>query len=119
MRKRNANEIFNYCPNYDCIINSINDDDISNDLIDKYKEIVFSMDSTNMNHIEKLYKLDKIMYQYVEDYYFKRSMKEDIIKKQINIKEGMDHNDFIYNVFEFDSKYEEELYKNFETTVWV
>lgn len=119
MRKKSANEIFNYCPNYDYIINSINDDDISTMLVDKYKELVFSSDVSNMNHIEQLYKLDKIMFQYTDDYYFMKSMKKNIIENNIDITQQTDFNDFLYSIFEFENNYEEYTYKNFETTVWV
>lgn len=119
MKNKNMQEVFNYCPNYDYIINFISKDEFTNDLIDKYKEVIFSLDVNNLNHVEKIYKFDKIMYQYIDDLHFKKQMKQTIIDKKFDLYTLSDFSGFLAELFDFDNNYVEYSYKNLENTVWV
>lgn len=119
MKKKNMQELFNYCPNYDQIINSNNEDEFCLKLIDKYKNIIFSLDVDNLNHVEKMYKLDKIMFQVIDDCHFKKQLKQIFKENDINIEEDGNNREFMANLFDFDNNYLEYSYKNLENTVWV
>lgn len=119
MKKKNIEEMFNYCPNYDQIINSNDTDEFLSCLVDKYKKIIFSLDADNLNHLEKAYKLDKIMFQVVDDCHFKKQLKQTFKENEINIEENGSNGEFLANLFDFDNNYLEYSYKNLENTVWV
>ena len=63
----NARRILRFCPYYDDIINyDIRyDDEFSFDLIDWYKDLIFSCDGNNDNEMNIVRLIDKSMYLYI------------------------------------------------------
>ena len=78
----NARRILRFCPYYDDIINyDIRyDDEFSFDLIDWYKDLIFSCDGNNDNEMNIVRLIDKSMYLYINSYEYRNGLKKKNFK---------------------------------------
>lgn len=74
----NVKKILNCCPYYDDIINSdiIYEDDISIDIIDWYRDLIFSCNGDSEEDIKKVRNIDRCMYLYVNDNKYRKEIKK-------------------------------------------
>ena len=74
----NVKKILNCCPYYDDIINSdiIYEDDISIDIIDWYRDLIFSCNGDSEEDTKKVRNIDRCMYLYVNDNKYRKEIKK-------------------------------------------
>ena len=80
----NVKKILETCPHYDEIINYEFDynDEITIDLIDWYKDLIFSCDGNDEKETKIIKMIDNSMYMYVSDFKYRKGL-----SKIINIKD--------------------------------
>mgnify|MGYP006888253109 CR=1 FL=1 len=86
----NVKKILKCCPYYDDIINSdiMYNDDLSIDLIEWYKDIIFSCNGDNEEDIKIIRNIDRCMYIYINDNKYKKGLKKRIINNDINLNDN-------------------------------
>ena len=117
----NQKNILAYCPNYEKIINFefLKSDYISERLVAFYKEYIFSVKLDNIEEVKKASSVDKIISKYLEDYIFRKEMKQGLL--QIKVK-GSASNvlriiiDSIIKIFE---RYEEGATRKIYISRWI
>lgn len=113
-------EVLKHCPHFYTIINFeyYSDDIISEKLIEIYEKFIFSRDLSILDNVNKIEKLDEILYQYINDYCFREQIKSDISKikleKEENILDAIVN--FIINIFE---NYEKVCTRKVQMTRWI
>lgn len=98
------------CKNYKLIINAdfIEGDNISIGLVKIYKDFIFNIDLDNSEDVNGAVIVDKAMAKYVNDYFFRKTMQEEITsikfrKTKNALLEIIDAIIKIYNRYEEDS----------------
>ena len=83
----NVKKILETCPHYDEIINFDFDynDELTIDLIDWYKDLIFSCDGDNNNEKEIIKMIDNSMYMYINDYKYRKGLVKIIDTKDIDL----------------------------------
>ena len=83
-------QVLKYCPNFYKIINFeyYEDDDLSERLIDVYKDYVFKVDINDKNELTKLKQVDKILDKYISDYFFRKELRSEM--KKIKVRKDED-----------------------------
>ena len=116
----NNREILKHCPHFYSIINFeyLKDDLISEKLILIYKKYIFSADITKQDNVKKIEELDKVLYQYTNDYTFRNTVKTDI--RNISVKKQENFLDTVVNaIIKFFENYEMLKYKKIQVTRWL
>lgn len=112
--------ILKHCPNFYKINNFEfeEEDYISLKLVNIYCDYIFNIDETNKEEIKKIEELDNILSKYVDDYLFRKEIKQGLltikVKRGTNIIETIV--DALLNLFE---KYEEGYTRNIYFASWV
>lgn len=108
-----------YCPHFYSIINFeyYNDDLISKKLIKVYKNYIFSTDITQIDNINKMRKLDAVLYEYINDYEFRNEMKTDIIK--VNLKNENILDGIVNAIINFFDSYQKLKIRKVQVTRWI
>ena len=90
--------ILKHCPNFYKIINyDIEaEDNISIKLINIYKRYIFSIDIDSPDDLMQVEKFDYVLNKYLEDYFFRKDMKNRLLKFRIK----KNSNDFIKSIVE-------------------
>lgn len=115
-----SQEILKYCPNYYNIINfDFNENDlISEKLIAVYKNFLFSISKNDLEDLEKVQELDKVLSNYINDYLFRSTLQKEIItvkvKKDTNIIKSLV--DAIIRIF---TNYEEYTTRKIYISKWI
>ncbi|MGN1311553.1 MAG: hypothetical protein ACI4U4_00895 [Bacilli bacterium] len=110
----NVKKILDCCPYYDDIINSdiVYEDDFSVDLIDWYRDLIFSCDGDNNDDIKVVRDIDRCMYLYINDNKYRKG-----IKKIINF--NLDNYKIVNKILDFTDKYEINEILNITTEKWL
>ena len=87
----NVKKILKCCPYYDDIINSdiMYNDDLSIDLIEWYKDIIFSCNGDNEEDIKIIRNIDRCMYIYINDNY------KEVVNKILNYTDEYEENELL------------------------
>ena len=82
--------ILNHCPNFYKIsdFGFLEDDSISQRLIQVYKNFVFSVNAENREDLKMVAQLDFVINKYIEDYYFRKEMQKGM--EEIKVKQTGD-----------------------------
>ena len=122
----NVKKILKYCPYYDDIINYDIDytDELSIDLIDWYKDLIFSCDGNKVvsgeTSFEEIIKLiDKSMFLYVNSHEYRRGLKKIISIKDIDLNSDKKIKKLIKKILEYTNKYETLEVLNIEVNKWI
>jgi hypothetical protein len=77
--------ILSHCPNFYKIINFeyLEDDKISQKLIEIYKSFIFNIDIDNEEELKNIEKIDFVLNKYIDDYYFRKEMQRSIMALRI------------------------------------
>lgn len=113
-------EVLKHCPHFYTIINFeyYSDDFISEKLIDIYEKFIFSTDITSIENVNKIEKLDRILYKYINDYCFREQIKNDIMK--IKVQRGENLLDVIVSaIIKFFDNYEVLCSRKVQMTRWI
>ena len=113
----NVKKILKCCPYYDDIINSdiMYNDDLSIDLIEWYKDIIFSCNGDNEEDIKIIRNIDRCMYIY--DNKYKKGLKKRIINNDINLNDN--YKEVVNKILNYTEEYEENELLNITSTKWI
>lgn len=117
----NVKKILDTCPHYDEIINFNFDynDEITIDLIDWYKDLIFSCDGDDENEIEIIRMIDNSMYRYVNDYKYRKGLSKIISPKDIDLNSERSIKKLIKKILDYTSKYETAEILNVSSSRWI
>ena len=110
----NVKKILKCCPYYDDIINSdvIYEDELSIDLIDWYKYLIFSCNGDNEEDIKVVRDIDRCMYLYINDNKYRKELRKIIDLSLSNDK-------IIDSILRYTSKYEDNEILYITSTKWL
>ncbi len=82
---KNNKQVLSYCKNFEKIINTdfLEGDNLSLQLVHIYKDYIFSIDLANEEDVEKAIEIDKIMARYVDDYLFRKTLKQELLRVKV------------------------------------
>lgn len=117
----NVKKILETCPHYDEIINFDFDykDEITIDLIDWYKDLIFSCDGNNDKETEIIRMIDNSMYIYVNDYKYRKGLSKIISPRDIDLNSEKSIKKLIKKILDYTSKYETAEILNVSSSRWI
>lgn len=117
----NVKKILSICPHYDEIINFDFDytDELSIDLIDWYKDLIFSCDGNNETETEIIKMIDNSMYMYVNDFKFRKGLSKLISTKDIDLNSENRIKRLIKKILDYTNKYESAEILNVVSSRWI
>ena len=117
----NVKKILKCCPHYDDIINSEVDyeDELSFDLIDWYKDLIFSCNADNEEEVKIIRLIDRSLYMYVNSYKYKIGLKKIIDIKDIDLKSDKSIKNLIKKIINYTTKYENNEILNITSGRWL
>ena len=109
------------CPHYDDIINSEVDyeDELSFDLIDWYKDLIFSCNADNEEEVKIIRLIDRSLYMYVNSYKYKIGLKKIIDIKDIDLNSDKSIKNLIKKIINYTTKYENNEILNITSGRWL
>ena len=113
-------EVLKHCPHFYTIVNFeyYKDDVVSERLINIYEKFIFNADVSKIENVNKIEKLDKVLYQYTNDYAFRSQMKADIssvrVKKSENVLESI-----VNAIIKLFENYENLRLRKLQVTRWI
>ena len=110
----NVRKVLSICEHYDDIINYEVEDIISFELIDFYKDYVFSYKDE-----DKIKLIDSCMYKYVSDYNYRKGLKSIINDRDIDLNSYKKTNKLIRKIIKYDDNYENERVRNIVVSKWI
>ena len=117
----NVKKILKCCPHYDDIINSDVDyeDELSFDLIDWYKDLIFSCNADNEEEVKIIRLIDRSLYMYVNSYKYKIGLKKIIDIKDIDLNSDKSIKNLIKKIINYTTKYENNEILNITNGRWL
>ena len=117
----NVKKILKTCPHYDDIINYDFDynDELSIDLIDWYKDLIFSCDGNNEKETKIIKMIDNSMYMYVSDYKYRRGLSDIITVRDIDLNSDKSIKKLIKKILDYTSKYEIKEILDVKSSKWI
>ena len=117
----NVKKILKCCPHYDDIINSEVDyeDELSFDLIDWYKDLIFSCNADNEEEVKIIRLIDRSLYMYVNSYKYKIGLKKIIDIKDIDLNSDKSIKNLIKKIINYTTKYENNERLNITNGRWL
>ena len=117
----NVKKILKCCPHYDDIINSEVDyeDELSFDLIDWYKDLIFSCNADNEEEVKIIRLIDRSLYMYVISYKYKIGLKKIIDIKDIDLNSDKSIKNLIKKIINYTTKYENNEILNITNGRWL
>lgn len=114
-------DILKLCPNFYKIVNFeyLENDFISENIINIYQEYVFNVDYTNSDNLKEIKELDKIIARYIDDYYFRVELQYNLKRVQIKKNESNLLKVIIENIFRIFNLYEEGTTRKIHVTRWI
>ena len=117
----NVKKILKCCPHYDDIINSEVDyeDELSFDLIDWYKDLIFSCNADNEEEVKIIRLIDRSLYMYVNSYKYKIGLKKIMDIKDIDLNSDKSIKNLIKKIINYTTKYENNEILNITSGRWL
>ena len=117
----NVKKILKCCPHYDDIINSEVDyeDELSFDLIDWYKDLIFSCNADNEEEVKIIRLIGRSLYMYVNSYKYKIGLKKIIDIKDIDLNSDKSIKNLIKKIINYTTKYENNEILNITNGRWL
>ena len=117
----NVKKILKCCPHYDDIINSEVDyeDELSFDLIDWYKDLIFSCNADNEEEVKIIRLIDRSLYMYVNSYKYKIGLKKIITIRDIDLNSDKSIKNLIKKIINYTNKYENNEILNITNGRWL
>ena len=113
-------QILRHCPNFYKIMNFeyLEDDNLSEKLVDIYEEYVFKVDLNSNKQVSRLEQLDLILNKYIDDYFFRKELQSEMNK--IRIRKGEDILEAIVSwVIKVFDNYEVGYTRNIYFSRWI
>ena len=104
----NVKKILETCPHYDEIVNYDFDynDEMTIDLIDWYKDLIFSCDGNDENETSIIRMIDSSMYMYINDNKYRRGLTKIISTNDIDLNSERSIKKLIKKILDYTNKYE-------------
>ena len=117
----NVKKILQTCPHYDEVIGYEFDynDEITIDLIDWYKDLIFSCDANDDNEKEIIKMIDNSMYMYVNDHKYRNGLKKIISTNDIDLNSEKKLRKLIKKILDYTNKYENIEILNVKSSRWI
>lgn len=82
---KNNKLVLNYCKNFEKINNTdfLAGDNLSLQLVKIYKDYIFNINIDNEEELNNAIEIDKIMARYVDDYLFRNTLKQELLKVKV------------------------------------
>ena len=112
--------ILKNCPNFYKIKNYEFDEDdyITLKIIGVYEDYIFNIDEKNVNELDKVKELDNIIGKYVDDYSFRKEIKNGLMN--LKIKRGSNIIDIITDsIISLYNNYEDGYTRNIYFARWI
>ncbi len=118
----NSNKvILKYCKNFHKIVNFeyYEDDFISAKLISVYEDYIFKVNPSDNAEIKKAMELDYVISKYIDDYLFRKNMKNRLL--EVKIKKSCDNilKAIVDNIIHIFVKYQEETTRKIYISRWI
>lgn len=118
---KNNKIILGYCPNFDKINNAdfLDGDHISNQLVKIYKDFIFNIDLNDIEEINEVREIDKIMGKYVDDYFFRKTMQERL--SSLRVKQSITNKikAIVLSIIELFKSLDEEQTRKIYVSKWI
>ncbi len=113
--------ILSHCPNFDKIINTdfLEGDNLSLQLVKIYKDFIFKVDINNIEDLNKVEDIDKAMGKYVDDYFFRKTLQEELTRVKIKRTAGDIISSIVENLIHIFKRYEEETTRKIYVSKWI
>ncbi len=112
--------ILKHCPNFYKIINFeyFEDDYISEKLITVYENYIFNIALDDPEELKKATRVDTILSKYIDDYLFRKEMKNELLKLKVKKSDNvfLAIVNYIINIFD---RYEEGYTRNIYISRWI
>jgi len=117
----NNKMVLKYCPNFDRIINTdfLVGDNLSSRLIDIYKDFIFKIDLDNEDDINKVIMIDRTMGKYVDDYSFRKTLQEELVKIKVKKSASDMIRTIVDNIIKIFKRYEENATRKIYISRWI
>ena len=102
-------QIIDLCPNFYKIIEftPYEDDVISSKLIKLYQQYIFKIDINNLEEVEEVRQLDKVVNKYIDDYLFRKELQKQIVQIKVKKDETNILKAIIRSIIKIFDNYEE------------
>ena len=116
-----SSNISKYCPNYYRIteFEFLNSDYISLKLVNFYKQYVCHLEEYDETDLKKATKVDKIIAKYIDDYTFRKEMKQQLLQVQIKSTVSNVLKAIIDSIIKIFDKYELSATRNIFIAHWI
>ena len=117
----NVKKILDTCVHYDEIINFDFDynDEVTIDLIDWYKDLIFSCDGNDENEVQIIKMIDYSMYMYINDHKYRIGLSKIINSKDIDLNSEKRIKKLIKKILDYTNKYESTEILNIISSRWI
>lgn len=114
----NVKSIINNCHYYDYITNYDIDysDEVTMELINWYKDVIFLYNSKNKSDLEIVNKLDRSIYFYLKDNRYRRGLKKKLDINDFDIRK---RENLIDKINYFTNDYEGNIYLYINSSKWI
>lgn len=108
-------------PHYDEIINSNieYENELSYDLIDWYKEFIFSSNPNDKESLKLIKLIDDSMYLYINNYNFRLGLLNTINYKYLDLNSTINTKKIIRKILNYTEKYKDEELLNIKIGKWI
>ena len=117
---KSSEEILKYCPNYYNIVNFdfADSDLISDKLINIYKNYIFAINPNDIEELNRIQELDRVLSNYIKDYLFRNTLQKEILTVRIKKDNNIIRNivDAIIKIF---TNYEEYTTRKLYISKWI
>ena len=117
---KNNKLVLNYCKNFERITNTdFLGDTLSLQLVKIYKDYIFNIDLTQEEEIENVIEIDKIMGRYIDDYLFRKTLKQELVKVRVKRSCGDIIRTIVENIIEIFHRVEFEQTRKIYISKWI
>ena len=121
IKLKNNKLVLNYCKNFERITNAdfLEGDTLSLQLVKIYKDYIFNIDLTQEEEIENAIEIDKIMGRYIDDYLFRKTLKQELVKVRVKRSCGDIIRTIVENIIEIFHRVEFEQTRKIYISKWI
>ncbi len=120
IKLKNNKLILNYCKNFERIVNTdfLEGDTLSIQLVRIYKDFIFNIELTEQE-IQKAIEIDKIMGRYIDDYLFRKTLKQELTKVKVKKSCSDIIKTIVENIIEIFHRVEFEQTRKIYISKWI
>ena len=118
---KNNKVVLSYCKNFEKIINTdfMEGDNLSLQLVKIYKDYIFNIDVTSEEEVENAIEIDKIMARYIDDYLFRKTLKQELLRIKVKRTCGNVIKTIVESIIEIFHKVEFEQTRKIYISKWI